>query len=226
MHQTFAESGTIRTGSTPSPFSSLSRNAGGSLASGAQAGAFARRCQPRGRGLEDMFGQRLFNRTTRALALTEAGEILLERGRRLLADYDELAESCWGRRCAQGAADRHRAGDVRPPSHHAHRRGFPAGTSGSGRQARAARRHVSRWTRGSTSACASANCRIPRCWRCASAGCAACSSPRQPISRRRANPKTPRSGRPRCIATSGVSPTAGHWSFGPDEAGVCAFGPG
>jgi DNA-binding transcriptional LysR family regulator len=46
--------------------------------------------------LEDGLGQRLFNRTTRALSLTEAGEKLLERGRRLLADYDEMADALQG----------------------------------------------------------------------------------------------------------------------------------
>jgi DNA-binding transcriptional LysR family regulator len=52
--------------------------------------------------LEDVFGQRLFNRTTRALALTQAGESLLERGRRLLADYDEAAESLQGTAAPKG----------------------------------------------------------------------------------------------------------------------------
>ena len=46
--------------------------------------------------LEDTLGQRLFNRTTCALSLTEAGEKLLERGRRLLADYDDMADSLQG----------------------------------------------------------------------------------------------------------------------------------
>lgn len=46
--------------------------------------------------LEDTLGQRLFNRTTRALSLTEAGEKLLERGRRLLADYDDMADALQG----------------------------------------------------------------------------------------------------------------------------------
>ncbi len=52
--------------------------------------------------LEDDFGQRLLNRTTRALALTEAGEILLERGRRLLADYDDAAETLQGAAAPKG----------------------------------------------------------------------------------------------------------------------------
>ncbi|WP_298428233.1 LysR family transcriptional regulator [Rhodoblastus sp.] len=43
--------------------------------------------------LEDSLGQRLFNRTTRALSLTEAGEKALERGRRLLADYGDMADA-------------------------------------------------------------------------------------------------------------------------------------
>lgn len=51
--------------------------------------------------LEDRLGERLFNRTTRALSLTEAGEKLLDRGRRLLADYDEMADALQG-----GAAPR------------------------------------------------------------------------------------------------------------------------
>lgn len=42
-------------------------------------------------GLEETFGQLLFNRTTRALSLTEAGQSLLRSGRRLLADYEDLA---------------------------------------------------------------------------------------------------------------------------------------
>jgi DNA-binding transcriptional LysR family regulator len=46
--------------------------------------------------LEESLGQRLFNRTTRALSLTEAGEKLLERGRRLLADYDDMADALQG----------------------------------------------------------------------------------------------------------------------------------
>lgn len=46
--------------------------------------------------LEEQLGQRLFNRTTRALSLTEAGEKLLERGRRLLADYDDIADALQG----------------------------------------------------------------------------------------------------------------------------------
>lgn len=46
--------------------------------------------------LEETLGQRLFNRTTRALSLTEAGEKLLQRGRRLLADYDDMADALQG----------------------------------------------------------------------------------------------------------------------------------
>ncbi|MCI4680551.1 LysR family transcriptional regulator [Rhodoblastus acidophilus] len=46
--------------------------------------------------LEEVLGQRLFNRTTRALSLTEAGEKLLERGRQLLADYDDMADALQG----------------------------------------------------------------------------------------------------------------------------------
>ena len=52
--------------------------------------------------LEDALGQRLINRTTRALSLTEAGERLLERGRRLLADYQEIAEPLDGAAAAKG----------------------------------------------------------------------------------------------------------------------------
>jgi len=46
--------------------------------------------------LEERLGQRLFNRTTRALSLTEAGELALARARRLLGDYDELADALQG----------------------------------------------------------------------------------------------------------------------------------
>lgn len=46
--------------------------------------------------LEEVLGQRLFNRTTRALSLTEAGEQLLARGRRLLAEYDDMADALQG----------------------------------------------------------------------------------------------------------------------------------
>jgi len=52
--------------------------------------------------LEDLMGQRLFNRTTRALSLTEAGERLLERGRRLLAEYEEMADSLQGAAAPKG----------------------------------------------------------------------------------------------------------------------------
>jgi DNA-binding transcriptional LysR family regulator len=52
--------------------------------------------------LEDLMGQRLFNRTTRALSLTEAGERLLERGRRLLAEYEEMADSLQGPTAPKG----------------------------------------------------------------------------------------------------------------------------
>jgi DNA-binding transcriptional LysR family regulator len=47
--------------------------------------------------LEARLGVRLLNRTTRRLALTEAGQIYLERGRRLLADAEE-AERAVGER--------------------------------------------------------------------------------------------------------------------------------
>ncbi|HUO53220.1 MAG TPA: LysR family transcriptional regulator [Rhodoblastus sp.] len=46
--------------------------------------------------LEDTLGQRLFNRTTRALSLTEAGEKLLQRGRRLLAEYADMTDALQG----------------------------------------------------------------------------------------------------------------------------------
>jgi DNA-binding transcriptional LysR family regulator len=52
--------------------------------------------------LEERFGQRLFNRTTRALSLTEAGEKLLERGRRLLAEYDDMSDALQGGDTPQG----------------------------------------------------------------------------------------------------------------------------
>ncbi|HEY5755649.1 MAG TPA: LysR family transcriptional regulator [Steroidobacter sp.] len=41
--------------------------------------------------LESDLGVRLINRTTRRLGLTEAGALLLERGRRLIADADDLS---------------------------------------------------------------------------------------------------------------------------------------
>lgn len=41
--------------------------------------------------LEDELGVRLINRTTRRLGLTEAGAVLLERGRRLITDADALS---------------------------------------------------------------------------------------------------------------------------------------
>ena len=52
--------------------------------------------------LEDLLGQQLFNRTTRALSLTEAGERLLERGRRLLAEFEEMADSLQGEAAPKG----------------------------------------------------------------------------------------------------------------------------
>src|ERR1700733_7017731 len=45
------------------------------------------------RALEDRLGVRLLNRTTRSVALTEAGERLLERVRPLLTGFDEALES-------------------------------------------------------------------------------------------------------------------------------------
>jgi molybdenum-dependent DNA-binding transcriptional regulator ModE len=39
--------------------------------------------------LEEHLGARLLNRTTRSLALTEIGEVYLERARQLLADLDD-----------------------------------------------------------------------------------------------------------------------------------------
>jgi DNA-binding transcriptional LysR family regulator len=53
--------------------------------------------------LEDRLGERLFNRSTRALSLTEAGDKLLDRARRLLADYDEMADSLQGGSAPRGA---------------------------------------------------------------------------------------------------------------------------
>jgi len=52
--------------------------------------------------LEDELGLRLINRTTRALSLTEAGESLLERGRRLLADYQDIKDALEGGGAAKG----------------------------------------------------------------------------------------------------------------------------
>ncbi|MGO9390144.1 LysR family transcriptional regulator [Rhodoblastus sp.] len=52
--------------------------------------------------LEDLLGQRLFNRTTRALSLTEAGERLLERGRRVLAEFEDMADAVRGEAAPKG----------------------------------------------------------------------------------------------------------------------------
>ena len=55
------------------------------------------------RDFEDRLGVRLFNRTTRRVALTEAGEALRSRAVRLLADLQEAeAEASHGAREAQG----------------------------------------------------------------------------------------------------------------------------
>lgn len=43
--------------------------------------------------LEEQIGQRLFNRTTRALSLTEAGQNFVARARKILSDYEELTDS-------------------------------------------------------------------------------------------------------------------------------------
>jgi DNA-binding transcriptional LysR family regulator len=48
--------------------------------------------------LEDRLGLRLFNRTTRRVALTEAGEIFLERCHRLMADLDDAEAEIDARR--------------------------------------------------------------------------------------------------------------------------------
>ncbi|WP_395019559.1 LysR family transcriptional regulator [Dongia sp.] len=47
-------------------------------------------------GLEDRLGIRLFNRTTRAVAMTDAGARYLERARRALAEFSELELSAAG----------------------------------------------------------------------------------------------------------------------------------
>jgi DNA-binding transcriptional LysR family regulator len=44
------------------------------------------------RDLEDRLGARLFNRTTRGISLTGAGEAFYERGRKLLADLSEAED--------------------------------------------------------------------------------------------------------------------------------------
>ncbi|PPQ38683.1 DNA-binding transcriptional regulator, LysR family [Rhodoblastus acidophilus] len=46
--------------------------------------------------LEEEFGARLFNRTTRAVHLTDEGDKLFARAKNLLADYDDMAESLRG----------------------------------------------------------------------------------------------------------------------------------
>ena len=63
----------------------------GSLAGAARAsGLSATTVSERLAGLEHYYGARLFNRTTRALNLTDAGRTLVERAPRLLADADAL----------------------------------------------------------------------------------------------------------------------------------------
>lgn len=52
--------------------------------------------------LEDHLGQRLFNRSTRALSLTEAGEIFLTRARKILGDYDELTDALQNQSAPRG----------------------------------------------------------------------------------------------------------------------------
>ena len=47
-------------------------------------------------GLEERLGARLFNRTTRSLSLTEAGQRFLESSRRLLAELEEAARDAVG----------------------------------------------------------------------------------------------------------------------------------
>lgn len=53
-------------------------------------------------GLEERAGARLVERTTRALAPTEAGRRLAEQARRLLADYDEAIGMAGGDRAPRG----------------------------------------------------------------------------------------------------------------------------
>lgn len=56
------------------------------------------------RGLEARLGVRLFNRTTRSVALTESGEVLLRRARPAIADLDDaIAEVAAGRDRPSGA---------------------------------------------------------------------------------------------------------------------------
>ena len=56
------------------------------------------------RALEAELGVKLFTRTTRRVDLTAAGELLLERARRVLHEVEDAAEDC--RRAARGEAGR------------------------------------------------------------------------------------------------------------------------
>jgi len=53
-------------------------------------------------GLEDRFGCRLFERTTRRLKPTDAGRLLAEQSRRLLADYADLTDHAGAAQVVRG----------------------------------------------------------------------------------------------------------------------------
>ena len=60
--------------------------------------------------LEDQLGVRLLNRTTRRVAVTEAGAVVFERAQRIVAEAEEAAArpTASRGRCAGGCASMHR----------------------------------------------------------------------------------------------------------------------